>query len=134
MPEIKPQPSPWEEARALIADHVHKKFCVADADPMLLLAEFAYDVSLDIGIRMDAAKTLVKITRPQARAVQVDVSGTVNHDHQHRAAESRAKAFNLLEQLSARRYASGQIVDGDAQVVETVPAVPAKIGDEPTQH
>ena len=139
MPEIKPYQSPWESAQALVADHVRIKYNIPDADPLKLVAEIAFAPSQPIQmedgtvaylgpspeLKLAAAKTLLQYTRPQVKAIHMQVEGRVDHEHTHRANEAMDKAQRLLAALGIHRYESGQVQE--AEIVAEQPALPSTL-------
>jgi hypothetical protein len=143
MPEIKPYQSPWESAQAVVADHVKLKYNLPDADPLKLVAELAFapsqPIQLEDGtvaylgpspeLKLAAAKTLLQYTRPQVKAIHMQLDGNINHEHTHKANEAMDKAQRLLAALSRGLYESGQTKVHEAEVVPVLESPP-----ESTKH
>lgn len=143
MPAVKSYASPWEAAQALVADHVLAKYGLADADPLKLVAEIAFEpprtvkrIGLngeyeDVEVRtepeivLSAARTLLKYTRAEVRSVQMTVSGEINHEHVHRQEAAITKTKDLLDSLAKRRYLEGNVTEGEmiAPISLEAPAV-----------
>jgi len=140
MPEIKPFQTPWESAQALVADHAEMKYGIKNADPLKLITELAFGPSeaipLDDGtvaytgpspeLRLAAAKTLLQYTRPQVKALHMQLDGQINVDHTHRAGEAVEKARALLAMLGSNRYESGKVQEAQLLTVDNVPPDGAK--------
>lgn len=127
MPAVKPYKTPWESAQALVADHALAKYGIADADPLRVVTELVFAPSTSHiaedgtitydgpspELRLSAAKTLLKYTRPEVRAIHMHVEGNVDIQHSHVAEEATSKARTLLTLLGARKYRSGVVEEGE---------------------
>lgn len=141
MPAVKPYATPWEGAQALVQEHALNKYGIVDADPLKLVVELAFAPSeakvAEDGtvywtgstpeLRLASAKTLLKYTRPEVKAVQVQFDGQVDVTHSHLAIDATAKARTLLELLGSNKYVAGQLTHlaaeakAEAEVVEIPP-------------
>jgi hypothetical protein len=142
MPAVKPYKTPWESAQALVADHALAKYGIADADPLRVVTELVFAPSeprvAEDGtvywtgatpeLRLAAAKTLLKYTRPEVRAIHMHVEGQVDVDVTHKAQEATQRAKQLLSMLGATKYEAGR----REQDVEE--AVLVDLPPESTQH
>ena len=142
MPQVKPYATPWESAQALVADHALTKYGIIDADPMKVVTDMAFAPSevvvADDGtvqytgpspeLRLAAAKTLLRYTRPEVRAVIMRMDGNVNVEHTLAAETATSKARALLSVLGTRKYLSGSVEEG-----ETAPAL-LETPTDPVQH
>jgi hypothetical protein len=137
MPAIKPFRTPWEAAQALVEEHAFTKYGIKDADPLRVVTDMVFAESTPVvgedgevhwigpspELRLNAAKTLLKYTRPEVRAVHMHVEGNVEVDHTHRveAIQAKNKARNLLELIGAAKYTSGAKAAEEAAELEHLP-------------
>lgn len=138
MPAVKPFRTPWEAAQALVAEHAFTTYGIKDADPLRVVTDMVFGPSVAVTddngevhwtgptpeLRLNAAKVLLKYTRPEVRAVHMHVEGNVEVDHTHRAEaiQAKDKARNLLELLGAAKYNSGAKAAEEAAELEHLPA------------
>jgi len=104
MPEVDVYKSPQDAALALIQDHAEHVYGIKDADPLKIVAEFMLNKDLSPELRLKAATTALKYTRSELRSTQVDVTGTVEHEHSHAVKRAEEQVFKLLDDLQQRKF------------------------------
>ena len=123
--EIEVYKDPQEATVALVQDYVMQNYGIKDADPLLLFAQWAWDNTLDIEVRMQAARELNKYIRSVPKATQKvehEVSGEVKLQQE----QAKEDLFALLNGLQDK-IVSGQevapvrdpiLISGDAEDIE----------------
>jgi hypothetical protein len=133
VPAVRVFQTPWESAKAIVQDHVLAKYGIAEADPLTVVADMVFgpmehSITEDgevvwIGttpeLRLSAAKELLKHTRPQVRAVHVQLDGQIDVNHNDKTALAKEKAERLLAALGAKKYAQVAVEEG--QIIEEKP-------------
>lgn len=113
MPALPALVPPWESARSLVVDYAVKKYGITaiEADPLVVATQIMLEESTPKDLKLKAAQTILRYTRPEVRSLNVEHSGKIDTGPSDQTIQSVQR---LLSQLQDGKYRMGHdVVDGE---------------------